>query len=143
MMERRVMEDTTLSGDVDLKRDNVTFILSMLRDPEVYDKPDEYDGRRFYRLRQQPGKQNTSQLVTTSAEYLAFGHGMSACPGRFFAAQEIKIILCQLLAKYEWKMPDGVDKVERLSVGNSPFVNPEAKISIRRRSESEEDKIVW
>lgn len=142
MMERRVMEDVTLSDNIQLKRDSATFIMSRLRDAEVYEKPDEFDPYRFYRLRQQPGKQNTSQLVTTSPDYLAFGHGMSACPGRFFAAQEIKVILCQLLLRFDWHMPEGGDKLERITAGNSPFVNPLAKIVIRRREESEIEKLV-
>lgn len=140
-MERRVMEDVALSDNIQLKRDSVTLIMSRLGDPEVYDQPDEYDPYRFYRLRQQPGKQNMSQLVTTSPDYLAFGHGMSACPGRFFAAQEIKVILCQLLLRFDWHMPEGSEKVERITAGNAPCVNPLAKIVIRRREESEVEKL--
>lgn len=136
------MQDITLSDDIHLKRDSVTLIMSRLRDPEVYENPDEYDGYRFYRLRQQPGKENTSQLVTTSPDYLPFGHGQHACPGRFFAAQEIKVVLCQLLLKYDWHLPEGGETFERLMVGNAPNVNPMAKISIRRRSESEAGAVV-
>lgn len=51
------------------------------------------------------GKDNTEGLlVTTSPDHLALGHGEHACPGRFFAAIEIKILLCHLLLKYEWEL---------------------------------------
>lgn len=139
-MERRVMEDATLSGNIQLQRDSVTLIISPMRNPDVYDKPDEYDAYRFYRQRQQPGKQHTSQLVTTSPDYLAFGHGTSACPGRFFAAHEIKVVLCHLLLKYDWHLPDGADAFQRITAGNSPNVSPMAKIVIRRRDESEVER---
>lgn len=134
-MERRVMEDMTLSGNIQLRRDSVILVMSPQRNADVYPQPDEYDAYRFYRLRQQPGKQNTSQLVTTSPDYLAFGHGMRACPGRFFAAHNIKVILCHLLLHYDWHLPDGADHVQRTTLGNSPSVNPMAKIAIRRRDE--------
>lgn len=137
------MEDVTLSDDIRLKRDSVTLIMSRQRDPDVYENPDEYDGYRFYRRRQQPGKENTSQLVTTSPDYLAFGHGMAACPGRFFAAQEIKIILCHLLLKYDWHLPEGGETFERITIGNLPNVNPMVEISIRRRDVGEAETVVW
>jgi cytochrome P450 len=31
------------------------------------------------------------------------GHGKSACPGRFFASSEVKILFAHLLLNYEWK----------------------------------------
>jgi cytochrome P450 len=39
----------------------------------------------------------TASLVTTSEAFLAFGHGRHACPGRFFAAQEMKLMLAYVL----------------------------------------------
>lgn len=143
-MERRAMEDVTLSGGIQLKKDGLTMVMGKLKDPEVYgENPDEYDGYRFYRMRQQPGKANSSLLVTTTPDYLAFGHGLSACPGRFFAAQEIKIILCQLLLKYEWRLPEGDEAFERVTIGNMPNLNPFAPLVIRKRNESEYENIVW
>lgn len=56
-MEREVLEDITLSDNVEIKRGTATMIASRLRDPTLYEKPDEYDGYRFYRLRQQTGKE--------------------------------------------------------------------------------------
>lgn len=56
-MEREVLEDVTLSGGVQVKRGTNTVVIPLSRDPSVYENPDEYDGYRFYRLRQQPGKE--------------------------------------------------------------------------------------
>jgi len=44
------------------------------------------------------------------AMYIGFGHGMHACPGRFFAGNELKVALAHLLLKYDWKMPEGESK---------------------------------
>lgn len=43
-------------------------------------------------MREQAETETEALLVTTSPNHLAFGHGKHACPGRFFAATEIKII---------------------------------------------------
>ncbi|RDA86915.1 hypothetical protein CP532_1870 [Ophiocordyceps camponoti-leonardi (nom. inval.)] len=45
----------------------------------------------------------TLGMVSTSSHHLAFGHGRHACPGRFFAAHELKLILAQLLLNYEFR----------------------------------------
>ncbi|KAF8471895.1 cytochrome P450 [Kalaharituber pfeilii] len=44
--------------------------------------------------------------VTTGDNYLSFGHGKHACPGRFFAISEIKLILIHILLNYEVKEID-------------------------------------
>jgi cytochrome P450 len=41
--------------------------------------------------------------VTTSSESLNFGHGNHACPGRFFASNEIKVVLIELLRSWEFR----------------------------------------
>ncbi|KAK2598575.1 hypothetical protein N8I77_011976 [Diaporthe amygdali] len=77
------------------------------------------DGYRFYKMRHsgEPGKENTSQLVATTAEHLGFGHGIHACPGRFFAANEVKIALVFTLLNYDWKLPEGVKpKIDEFGV---------------------------
>jgi cytochrome P450 len=46
-------------------------------DKEIYPNPEEFDGFRFSNLREQEGNDGVSkhQIVTTSAEHLAFGLG--------------------------------------------------------------------
>lgn len=79
---------------------------------------DEFHPWRFSDLREHAGEENKHQFVTTTTESTVFGHGHWACPGRFFASNEIKAILLQLLARYdigcgpqgqgevgEWKRP--------------------------------------
>lgn len=42
---------------------------------------------------------------STSVDSLPFGMGKFACPGRFFAAGMIKILLITLITEYEFQFP--------------------------------------
>lgn len=70
---------------------------------------DIFDGFRYYKLRQSGTVTDhaRNQFVTTNEHNLAFGYGKHACPGRFFAANEIKMILARLLLDFDFKNEDG------------------------------------
>ncbi|ROW00374.1 hypothetical protein VMCG_07263 [Cytospora schulzeri] len=142
LMEREVLEDVTLLDGIHLKRGSGILVTSPLRDPAIYENPDEYDGYRFYRIRQQPGKKNTAQLVTTSLADLAFGYGQHTCPGRFFAVHELKIVLCHLLLKYDIKLVEGAEKPHWSAHGNNLDSDNLARVVIRRREVSEAEDLL-
>ncbi|KAI8302054.1 Cytochrome P450 monooygenase 1 [Colletotrichum sp. SAR11_59] len=103
-------------------------------DSTIYENPLEFDGYRFLRMRQTPGKENQAHFVTTSPDSLGFGHGQHACPGRFFAANEVKIAMCHLLLKYDLELVPGSDSSVQVH-GFSLNSNRGAKIRVRRRKE--------
>ena len=41
-----------------------------------------------------------------------FGYGRHACPGRFFATNEIKMIVAKMILDYDIKMPGNVEGIE-------------------------------
>ncbi|KAF5630083.1 ent-kaurene oxidase [Fusarium sp. NRRL 52700] len=99
--------DVTLpNGDILKKGDKIIGNMSHMWDSDTYDNALEFDPYRFVKMRQTVDDKK-AHLVSTSPEHLGFGHGLHACPGRFFAANEIKILLCHLLLKYDWKLPEG------------------------------------
>lgn len=49
-----------------------------------------------------------NHFVNVNDQNLGFGYGRHACPGRFFANNEIKLILAKLLLEYDIKMVDGM-----------------------------------
>lgn len=102
-MKRVTMAPHTLSDGTRVPRGATIGVpvLGMM-DPERYHDPETFDPRRFAKLRDQPGQENGWQYVTTSRDMFAFGHGAHACPGRFFASNEIKIALVHLLMGWEW-----------------------------------------
>ncbi|CZR37631.1 uncharacterized protein FPRO_07178 [Fusarium proliferatum ET1] len=126
----------TLSDGTKISQ-NTLSIVPLVRhwDPEYYQDPNTFDAFRFYNARQEEGKENKSQFVSTSPEYLSFGHGLHACPGRFFASNEIKIIMCHILLKYEWRLVEGAKSPQTLKHGFSLVADPFSCLEIRRRQE--------
>ncbi|KAI0201193.1 cytochrome P450 [Astrocystis sublimbata] len=132
-MHRLALADVTLSDGTVIPKGTKCAVRSTRRlDADVYENPEEFDGARFMRLRETPDKSNQAHLVATSTESLGFGHGLHACPGRFFAANELKIALMHLLLKYDIKAHEGfVPRV--IELGFDLRVDPKTTILVRRR----------
>jgi cytochrome P450 len=97
-------------------------------DGTIYPDPEKFDALRFYKIRAEKeatlkGQMSSEDAFTEAAmnnqfnsvseTSLAFGYGRNACPGRFFAATEIKMIIATTLLKYDLKMKD--DSMERFN----------------------------
>ncbi|KAF7353078.1 Cytochrome P450 [Mycena venus] len=75
--------------------------------PDVYQNPDEFDAFRFYRLRTEDEEDSLRhQFSATNLDYLSWGHGRHACPGRFFASTALKTMLAHILVTYDVKLED-------------------------------------
>lgn len=64
------------------------------------------DGERFeagrFGGRAGPGE----QLGATAPDFLAWGYGRAACPGRFFAAAQMKLMLAHVVLNYDVRTSD-------------------------------------
>ncbi|TAQ88952.1 hypothetical protein B7494_g2745 [Chlorociboria aeruginascens] len=104
------------------------------RDPAIWEDPEIFDGFRFEKLRSQPGSENRYQFVTTGADALNFGHGIHACPGRFFASNEIKVILCHLILNYDFRFPAGQEeRPDSVSMGDTLRPDTTREMMFRKR----------
>lgn len=64
---------------------------------------------------------------------MGFGYGRHACPGRFFAANQIKHMLAHILLEYDIRMPGGAtERYNNVSVGISSIPDPTKAIEFRR-----------
>ncbi|KAJ7859036.1 cytochrome P450 [Mycena olivaceomarginata] len=139
-MARRVCSDngiTLPNGLVVPKNATVGVSMDGLHfDEAYYDCMNEFDAFRFSRAREEPGcgeKPHTNEdLITTSVHWLPFSHGIHACPGRFFAANNIKMILAQILLNYD--IQPFPSRPPNISLGDISVVPVEAKMMIRRRN---------
>ncbi|KAL8296111.1 hypothetical protein RB600_001550 [Gaeumannomyces tritici] len=109
-MLRKATADTKLEGGIVVRKgETVAVDAGSLHDPALYENPEIYDMRRFADMRSsgQAGAEHKAHLVSAVSEHLTFGYGKYVCPGRFFAANEIKMALCHLLMNYDWKLAPG------------------------------------
>ncbi|GKT64366.1 cytochrome P450 [Colletotrichum tofieldiae] len=81
-------------------------------DPETFEDALSFDPFRFSRLGETETK-GPVKLVSTSADYLPFGHGKHACPGRFLVDFEFKIIMAFVTTHYDLKFPKDQNNGQR------------------------------
>ncbi|KAI1412065.1 cytochrome P450 [Hypoxylon sp. FL1857] len=75
---------------------------SIHHDEAVYPDANKYHAFRFAREDSGGSERKEPQaLVNTSEKFLGFSHGSHACPGRFFAANQLKITLAHIALLYE------------------------------------------
>lgn len=136
-MGRIATERVTLSnGTVIPKGQSILVDSSRMWDAKVHpSSPKTWDGYRFLRMREDPMKRDMAPLVSTSPDHIAFGYGVHACPGRFFAANEVKIALIYILLKYELRFEEG-QMPRAFDHGFTCVSDPSLKLSVRRRTEA-------
>ncbi|CAG8951011.1 hypothetical protein HYFRA_00006408 [Hymenoscyphus fraxineus] len=108
-------------------------------DEEIYPRAKEFDPLRFCLPTPEENiDEKTSKsgvrgipLVNTSPIFMGFSHGRHACPGRFFATQQLKLVLAYVALNYEI-FPIPVRPQNKWLIGSSgpPL---DATITIRRR----------
>ncbi|KAI3393852.1 hypothetical protein diail_3579 [Diaporthe ilicicola] len=135
-MNREALRDTKLPDGTVLKKGEAIGVAShCMRDEDTWENAGTFQPDRFLRMREDPKEgENSWQFASTSSRHLGFGHGEHGCPGRFFVAHELKIALCNLLLKYDWKLAPGCKpKIDEAGY----FLNsdPNAQVMFCRRKE--------
>ncbi|CCL98903.1 uncharacterized protein FIBRA_00910 [Fibroporia radiculosa] len=107
-------------------------------DEENYKQPHTFNPFRFSEKRSDEGEGIKHQYVNTSPEYISFGHGKHACPGRFFAASELKAVIAYLVVNYDVMFPGGGGRPTNQWFASSVIPDPTAKIMFRRRRRNDQ-----
>ncbi|KZV65865.1 cytochrome P450 [Peniophora sp. CONT] len=105
-------------------------------DERNYANPHTFDPWRFCSTDTVPGKDTGHDLVTTSNTFLNFGHGRHACPGRFFAAIELKCLLAHIVLHYDVAFPQGVGYPPEKLV-NGYYIPTDVPVMFRKRLDAE------
>lgn len=126
---RKVNKSITLSNGQHIPAGVVIEVPAdaVYSDSALWPDSEKFDGLRHYNLRR--GGSSTdharNQFVTTNEQNLMFGYGRHACPGRFFATNEIKMIVAKMILDYDIKMPGGA--TERYSqIEQGKGISPDA-----------------
>lgn len=135
--QRKVLTPIKLSNGLELPAGVIVQCNTGVLDevPESWGDPHAFDGFRFYKLRSKPEDAHKYQFPSISLESMEFGLGKDACPGRFFATNQIKIILAHMIFHYDLAL----EKPEAGRPKNFMFevnvlADPTAKLLLKRRN---------
>ncbi|KAJ5159370.1 Cytochrome P450 [Penicillium canariense] len=135
-MGRLAEETVRLHDGLTIPKGTAFMVSSHARwDEGEYTDLRQFDGYRFLRTRERPGQENNHQLVAVATSHMGFGYGKHVCPGRFFAANEVKIALGHMLLKYDFRAVGDGDGAIVVSLGFNLFTNPMGETALRRRQE--------
>ncbi|OCL14250.1 putative cytochrome P450 [Glonium stellatum] len=112
---------------------------SLQHDPTIVPNPEVFDPFRWERKRLSAESEiNKHRFVMTDKNNLNWGHGRDACPGRFFASTEMKMILVRLLMGWEFKFKEGEGRPRNFMLDDNIFLDSSARVLIRKRKAGEQ-----
>ena len=133
-VQRATVRPYTFSDGLHLPAN--TFLMfptyEFTHDPEAYPNPETFDPWRFHRMRE-GGDPTKFHFATVSNDSTNFGAGFHACPGRFFVAHELKIILSELLTTYDMRFAKGTERPQDAYHDYTVSPNVGAELLIRRK----------
>ncbi|KAF4816228.1 Cytochrome P450 monooxygenase ATR2 [Colletotrichum siamense] len=134
-LQRRATRDVTLSDGTFIpkgtKLEFPTFAIH--RDTDFYEDATSFDGYRFLKKRHEDEETSAKHhYVSARKDMLGWGYGKTACPGRFLADIEIKLIVAFILLNYDIKNPEGQGRHKSVHFENQVFPNPSKPVLIRK-----------
>ncbi|KAJ3481441.1 hypothetical protein NLI96_g7662 [Meripilus lineatus] len=99
-------------------------------DEGFYSDPEVFNPWRF----SDDGTNKIKDVTATSTEFLIFGHGRHACPGRFFAFTELKLMLIHLVLNYDVILADSLigSPSPDIWLNGVNFPNPRVQVLFRK-----------
>ncbi|GJE99525.1 cytochrome P450 [Phanerochaete sordida] len=135
---RKALQPFTLSDGTHIPQGTicVTPAFATHFDDDNYEDAAAFDPWRYVPKDTTPDAKGAAQkqFVTTSAEYVPFGHGKHACPGRFFAATELKAMMAYIVLNYDVKFANEGVRPENAASALSTRPHQEARVLFRKRN---------
>ncbi|CEG83561.1 hypothetical protein RMATCC62417_17462 [Rhizopus microsporus] len=124
------LRDTFLStGHLIPKGTLVTLAMDEAhQDPALLDMPD-LESFNAYRFMRNKNLKSTS----TGINHLSFGLGSHRCPGRFFAVKELKLLIVEMIMRYDVKTRTGKRAKDFVLLGMTKFPPREPLIVTNRK----------
>ncbi|KAI4237689.1 MAG: hypothetical protein LQ352_007923 [Teloschistes flavicans] len=137
-MERLVHDPYTLSDGFTIPANTTIGVptQAITMDPSIYPNPTEFLPFRFAALRaDNPQQAGRWQYASSNPQSMSFGYGRHACPGRFFASNEIKAIMSYVITHFEVRFPAGVGRrPESLAVETQFLPDQGGRVMMKRRA---------
>ncbi|KAI0714847.1 cytochrome P450 [Earliella scabrosa] len=131
---RKALRDVTLSDGTVIPAGSIVAApaVAIHHDDSKYPTASTFDPFRFSRMREAEDEGNKHQFVKTSMEFIPFGHGRHSCPGRFFAANELKALLAYIVLNYDLKLV-GPRRPENVTFAVNVMPDPNGELLFRKR----------
>lgn len=101
LVPRESTEDIKINGyDIAARTRVIINAWAIHRDPEIWEEPEEFRPERFMN--------SSIDFKGHGFELVPFGGGRRICPGISFASIIIELVLANLMYKFNWTLPDGV-----------------------------------
>ncbi|KAE9395448.1 cytochrome P450 [Gymnopus androsaceus JB14] len=134
---RKVLQDFTFSNGTTVPAGVTISVPSYVHhhDEALYENAYTFDAFRFYNMRSREGESIKHQAISPNFDYLTFGTGRHACPGRFFAVYELKGLIAHILMLYDVKLEEeGVIPPHKWR-GSSKIPSQTGMVLFRKRQE--------
>ncbi|KAF9047872.1 cytochrome P450 [Panaeolus papilionaceus] len=134
-LTRQAVQDFTFSNGVTIPKGTTVSVTAISRhlDESIYPDPNTFDPLRFVKMASNPEFSKKADITAVGLDLNVFGYGRHACPGRFFAAVAMKLILAYMVTHYDLKFPKDGGRPSDLIVGINVLPNPFAKVLFRKR----------
>ncbi|KAI3500012.1 hypothetical protein L1887_35827 [Cichorium endivia] len=103
LVQRETAKDTILHG-YKIKAKTLVFVnvLAIGRDPETWDRPEEFLPERFLG--------SNIDFKGNDFELIPFGAGRRICPGMSMGVVNVYLLLANLIYLFDWGLPNGMNK---------------------------------
>ncbi|XP_051113979.1 cytochrome P450 83B1-like [Andrographis paniculata] len=103
LLPRETLDECTIQGYAIRPKTMVHInAWSVARDPEYWDRPDEFIPERFF--------DTSVDVMGQDYQVLPFGSGRRGCPGIVMGLANVEIVLANLVCSFDWELPVGVSK---------------------------------
>ncbi|KAK4169837.1 cytochrome P450 [Cladorrhinum sp. PSN259] len=139
-MKRLFKQDYTFADGTHVRAGTYACmpVFAVENDPAVTPNPEKFDGLRAYRERFASAEEKTEYLFSSPGpQFLNFGYGKTACPGRFFASVVVKMVTVKALTEYEFKFKDAKGRPQNLMFHEFLFTWPWTKMLVRKKEKGQ------
>ncbi|KAG6327662.1 hypothetical protein ID866_11427, partial [Astraeus odoratus] len=125
-INRKALKDITLFDGTYIPKGTLLSVstAAVHRDGSVYRNPETFDPFRFSCTQASEECSARQQLTAVNDDWLAFGYGKHACPGRFFASTLMKTVLAHILLYYDVKLEGNSPSPQSICIATGIIADP-------------------